>query len=238
MKDFREDVCDTPADISLLHLPFAMILLGISMVYDGVFISTNCKEIFDWYNVHIKNNPLEHIRENIFLIERPEDLCGDDSSTESAMVNLFSTLLSKGIEVESFVLLQPTSPFRTDDIVHKCLQAYYDNKELYTVFSASKNTPFNWKNKNGIFYPHYDFSNRKMRQKLGEDEFNWHEDGNVYVFSSHNLIVNNNRMTENAIAIENNTINSIQIDNYEEMDIARSMCNIEKVNLWMKTIVF
>ena len=86
--------------------------------------------------------------------------------------------------------------------------------------------------------PTYDFKERKMRQNLAVDEFNWHEDGSVYVFSSHSILSNNNRMTEHAFAIENNTINSIQIDNYDEMEMAKAISKIDKVDLWMKTVMF
>lgn len=206
--------------------------------YDRIYISTNSQEILNWHKDVVQNHPSEHVRENIFVIERPEHLCEDNSSTEAAILDAMKNLLANGIEIDDIVLLQPTSPFRTDDIVGKCVKAYYENKSRLTVFSASKNTPFNWKNQNGVFTPTYNFKERKMRQNLAEGEFNWHEDGNVYVFSSHSILSSNNRMTEHACAVENNTINSIQIDNYDEMEMAKAISKINKVDLWMKTIMF
>lgn len=206
--------------------------------YDKIFISTNSKEIIKWHQDVVKCHVSNHVRENIFLIERPEHLCEDNSSTEAAILDTIDNLFIKGIEVDDIVLLQPTSPFRTDNIIHKCIKKYYEKNGIFTVFTASKNTPFNWKNKDGLFVPSYNFKERKMRQNLTEDEFNWHEDGNVYIFSSHSILHNRNRMTENAIAIENNAINAIQIDNYDEMEISKAISRIDKVDAWMKTIVF
>jgi CMP-N,N'-diacetyllegionaminic acid synthase len=206
--------------------------------YDMVCISTNCDEIFYWYEHVIKKHFSEHLRNRIIVIKRPESMCQDRSSTEEAIIDCLSQLYLKGYEVDDIVLLQPTSPIRIDDIIYKCIQSYYNNHCRYTVFSASKNTPFNWCKNDDLFLPRYEFKDRKMRQDIEEKDFNWHEDGSVYVFSNHVITMSNNRMTDRTIAIENSTINSIQIDSNDDLDIVNALVNIERVNLWMKNIQF
>lgn len=206
--------------------------------YDSICISTNCQEILDWYDTYIKKHSCEHIRNNVVVLKRPEEICQDSSTTEDAVLNSLNQLVSRGIEVDDIVLLQPTSPIRTDDIIHKCIKYYYSNEYRHTVFSASKNTPFNWYKYDGLFMPKYEISKRKMRQDILEEDFNWHEDGSVYVFSANTILQSNNRMTSKTIAVENSTINSIQIDSYDDLEIIKSMVNIERVNQWMKNILF
>ena len=207
--------------------------------YDRIYISTNCELIFDWFDKKISNHPSEYISEKINIIKRPEYLCLDNSSTESALVHLYNELLIKGIETDTFVLLQPTSPFRTENIIKKCLKKYYEYSGIYSVFSSNKLSNFNWKvDENGMGRPIYDFTNRKMRQDLDKNEFQWHEDGNVYIFSSQQLLKYNNRMSEISIPVENNILNSFQIDSNEDFELCEAICNIEKVNLWLEKIRF
>lgn len=205
--------------------------------YDRIYISTNCEKIIKWYENNIMNNPSDYISEKVNLIIRPDHLCLDDSSTESALLHLYYELNNKGIELDDFVLLQPTSPFRLNDIIKKCVSAYNDNNKRYTVFTASKNTPFNWIYSNDKYaFPSYDYANRKRRQDLLNSEYNYHEDGNVYVFSSYQIVEYNNRMTQYSIPVENSKINSIQIDCEEEYNICKLIANTNEVSSWLQNI--
>lgn len=213
--------------------------LNVLGKYDRIYISTNCELIFEWFEKKITNNPSEYISEKINIIRRPEELCLDNSSTESAIDHLYRDLLGKGIELDTFVLLQPTSPFRIDNIIKKCIKKYNDYSGVYSVFSSNKFSIFNWKiDENGMGSPVYDFEHRKMRQDFINEDFQWHEDGNVYVFSSQQLLKYNNRMSGVSIPVENNILNSFQIDCDEDFELCEAICNIKRVDSWMKKIQF
>lgn len=209
--------------------------LKVMRHYDCIVVSTDCPIIKIWFNELSSKNK---IRERIYLRSRPEHLCGDESSTEAAMIDTYEYLCSNGIEIHNFVLLQPTSPFRTDDILQKSLNEFYNNECLIPVFTAQKNTPFIWRNKENILYsPGYPFSDRKMRQLLDKSEYIFHEDGNIYICSALNLLTDNNRLKEKSIIVENNFINSIQIDSQEDLDLCRFLSQKENINKWMKQIL-
>jgi N-acylneuraminate cytidylyltransferase len=197
---------------------------------DCIIISTNCEIIKKWFydNCNIFNN--------VYLRDRPIDLCGDKNSTESAMIDSFKYMEKNGHVIKNFVLLQPTSPFRTDNIISKCVSYFYDNGENSTVFTGSKHTPFFWKNIDGLFHPVYKISDRKMRQDIMDKDFYYHEDGNVYVFSADNLLYNSNRLTEKCLIVENSFINSIQIDTMEDFDMCVGIAKKERVLSWMNAL--
>ena len=199
---------------------------------DCIAISTDCPVIEMWFNELIKKN-----KDKIYLRLRPSNLCEDKSSTESAMIDTYKFLYTDGIEVSNFVLLQPTSPFRTDNILQKSLNEFYKNECLIPVFTAKKDTPFIWKNINDtLSSPDYPFNKRKMRQALNNSEYIFHEDGNVYICSVADLLANTNRLKEKSIVIENSFINSIQIDSEEDLDLCRFLSQKESISKWMTQI--
>lgn len=197
---------------------------------DCIVISTNCSIIKKWFYDHC------NIFNNVYLRDRPLDLCGDKNSTESAIIDSFNYMGTSGHSIKNFVLLQPTSPFRTDNIIPKCVNYFYNNGENNAVFTGSKHTPFFWKNSGDFFSSTYKISDRKMRQDIANEDFFYHEDGNVYVFSADNLLYTGNRLTEKCLIVENSIINSIQIDNIEDFDMCINLAKEEGVLSWMNAL--
>lgn len=197
---------------------------------DCIIISTNCNIIKNWF--HSNCNKFK----NVYLRDRPIDLCGDKSSTESALIDSLEYMKLNNNYIENFILLQPTSPFRLDGIISKCLNYFYDNGKKRSVFTGSKHTPFLWKNCGGFFSPIYEIGDRKMRQDIRSEDFYYHEDGNIYVFSADNLLYKNNRLTDECIVVENSFINSIQIDSIEDFNMCVNIAKEERVLSWMNAL--
>ena len=75
-----------------------------SCIFDRVFVSTDGTEI--------ANIAIEYGANVPFL--RPSELSQTDSSSVDVVIHLLSYLKDKAFEVKKFMLLQPTSPLRTD----------------------------------------------------------------------------------------------------------------------------
>lgn len=52
---------------------------------------------------------------------RPKELARDDATTMSVLRHIVDCMDGRDLYVEAFVLLEPTSPFRTPDIVDRCI---------------------------------------------------------------------------------------------------------------------
>ena len=132
---------------------------------DSIVISTNCETIKKWFYDYCNTF------DNVYLRERPSELCGDKNSTESAIIDSYKYIKKNGHNIKNFVLLQPTSPFRMGNIVSRCVNYFYDNGQKNTVFTGSKHTPFFWKNNGEFCSPIYKISERKMRQDIANKDF-------------------------------------------------------------------
>jgi CMP-N-acetylneuraminic acid synthetase len=75
-----------------------------------------------------------------------------------------------------------------------------------------------------------------MRQDIRNEDFYYHEDGNVYVFSADNLLYKNNRLTDECLVVENSFINSIQIDSIEDFNMCVNIAKEERVLSWMNAL--
>jgi len=73
------------------------------------------------------------------VIERPADLANDLATTQAVVRHALSTSLA----AEYFVLLQPTSPFRTGAHVTACIEAFFQSDaESAISVTEAKESPF------------------------------------------------------------------------------------------------
>jgi len=109
------------------------------------------------------------------VIERPDEISDDTSSTESALLHALNTIENKP---DIVVLLQCTSPLRRendiDNAINLVKEGGYDS-----ALSCCKDHNFFWKQTSNIASPvNYDPEDRKMRQNLDS----WYrENGSIYV---------------------------------------------------------
>tara|TARA_B100000963_G_C22518398_1_gene621818 strand:- start:418 stop:1044 length:627 start_codon:yes stop_codon:yes gene_type:complete len=95
---------------------------------------------------------------------RPKYLATDDSTT----ISVLNDLIDRHPDVDTIVVLQPTSPIRDKDLIDKCIRIYRDGgySNLATGFKCK--------------YKEYGSHNNLRRQDI--DGF-FYDDGNVYVLS-------------------------------------------------------
>ncbi len=101
-----------------------------SSFLDAIYCSTNDTEIADECRQH-----------NCNVIERPEQFALDTSPTIEAVMHAVQTLQSRGENYDYMILLQPTSPLRTNADIDGIIKHVIDNN-LPSGVSIHK-IPFN-----------------------------------------------------------------------------------------------
>jgi CMP-N-acetylneuraminic acid synthetase len=163
---------------------------------------------------------------NIFFIKRPNYLCNDKSTTESAIkhaINYFPKFFNK--DETSIVLLQPTSPLRTALDINKAIKEFEKGK-LDCLFSAFSSKYSFWKRSSltlkSVNYSYKNF-NDKSKQKLFIIE-----NGAIYIFKYKGFVKFKNRLFGKIGYSLMSKMNSLEIDYPEEIEIFKSYLKYNK----------
>jgi CMP-N-acetylneuraminic acid synthetase len=90
-----------------------------------------------------------------------------------------------------------------------------------SLLTVQKYTPFFWRknNETQTTSPTYSLKNRPMRQELTEDDFYYHDNGNVYITKMHKYLENKIRVSGSVFLHETSNYESMQIDTQEDFDL-------------------
>lgn len=113
----------------------------------------------------------------LVIIDRPENLCAADASTEDAVKH---ALGQTGSSYEFVVLLQPTSPARKDSLIDACIRQLDCHSDFDAILTCSEHTPFFFNRFGKVLKP-IDDNRRVPRQRLMPWQMYLHDNGNVYV---------------------------------------------------------
>ena len=164
---------------------------GYPLIYHSINYAKQSK-LVDEVIVSTDSHEIKKIAEgyNSSIVDRPENISRDDSSTELAIKHIINEL---NIHSDSIiVLLQPTSPIRPIGVLDKMLVNFV-NENFDSMVSISPCHPLNWKLKSDELICQYDYENRPMRQQFKKDDFIYDENGSVYIFNPKLIIKNNNK---------------------------------------------
>jgi N-acylneuraminate cytidylyltransferase len=199
-----------------------------SEVFTKIYVSSNGYEILNCAKNIAKNANATDI---VQCVVRPDCISGDRSTTESAVGHLLGQMECN--DSDFIYILQPTSPFRHKDLIYN----FYENFKksgCHSGFTANAVTPFLWNRGK----PQYDIFKRKMRQDLFDDEFFYHEDGNIFAFQKHIFKSFHNRLDINPFIYETNEIQSLQIDTQFDLDYCSYICEKDLgVAEWINSLV-
>lgn len=67
---------------------------------------------------------------------RPKELASDTASTESVLIHAYEYLLKTGLNINSLILLQPTSPFRIIQDLLSAVEIFNSGKYISSVLSV------------------------------------------------------------------------------------------------------
>ena len=161
--------------------------------------------------------------EKLYYVQRPEEICGPQASTESAMIHAYEIAKSNyDIDADIIVLLQPTSPVRKGKLVSRCLEQF-EKVKADSLFTANGMTPFFWRIENGRTIPLYDYKNRPMRQNVRDDEILWHDNGNIYITARDVLVREQCRLGGKIEIFPTDEFESVQIDTENELTMVEKI---------------
>lgn len=173
-----------------------------SLVVDVVYVSTDSYEI-----ASVSSSAGAEI------IKRPDDISGDTATSESALIHAYNHIVSLGINPNSIVFPQVTSPVReASDIKSAMIQ--FNESSADSLFSAAKLDDFCvWNDTTSITY---DYINRGRRQ---DKTPLYLENGSFYIFKPEILLNTNNRLGGNIVKYIMPMWKSFEIDSPEDIQI-------------------
>lgn len=167
-----------------------------SKIIDDVYISTDSNEYED---IAIKSGALS-------LGLRPSNLSLDSTTTQEVIINFLEN--DKVKNVTHIVLLQPTSPIRTVDLVDRAISVSLDtNQSVVSVAKVEDPHPFKLKKIiNDKLVPFIENTNSEInRQSL---PLAYELTGSIYVTTKKNILERNSFFSESTIPIiQENFIN-------------------------------
>ena len=214
-----------------------------SKYVDRVVVSSNCDNVYSHLDKFAKReldlcrcNRVTPSSKMPFFIKRPEEISGDLSKNEEALIHSIQYLKDKDNEEFDIVInLQPTSPCRLDFLLDRCIIKY--NEGSYdSLLTAIKITPFLWQKINGKWEYNVDKNgccNRKMRQEFLEDdensEFLMHDNGNIFISNVKMLLETKCRVGSNPCVFETDKLNSLQIDEEFDFELIENMAKVRNL---------
>lgn len=149
---------------------------------------------------------------------RPPELANDDSLMSDVILYLINKY---SLEDNHLVLLQPTSPLRSDENIKNAIKKYEMNN-YDMVFSITKKDPSTLKYgtlENDEFIPlkdaKYCFQNRQDLPEV------YAPNGAIYVFSASSFLIDRNFPLNNIGTIVMNKELSLDIDNFDDLTAAK-----------------
>ena len=163
---------------------------------------------------------------------RPKDLA-QDRTLQLDVIKHAVTLLSENFNMkfDSIMLLQPTSPFRSRELIVKSYDYFckYNADTLITISDVSKFAPSTKYLAEKSLLPDLFqlelLSEEKQKQKQGtlrqDFEQIWWRNGSIYIFNTATLINSNSLYGGKTIGMPTNSVESINIDTPEDLALAK-----------------
>jgi len=148
---------------------------------------------------------------------RPCKLASDESTTESAIVHMLEFFNTEKYITDIVVLLQPTSPMRSDGIIDKSIE-YFLETNADSLFTAVRCSQFIWEC-GGDILPRafYDFKKRPRRQDNIKNQY-FLENGSIYITKKELYINENNRLGGKIVMFEMRDNELTEIDTKEDWE--------------------
>jgi len=157
------------------------------------------------------------------VIDRPEHLAGDTTSTEAVLMHLL-----RDMDYEIGVLLQCTSPLRKPDDIDNAIMKLMKN-DYDSLLSVCQDHHFYWNKLNSHCKPiNYEPNNRPRRQDIAPEDIYYQENGSIYVFTKKCFDTYSNRLGGHTGMYEMEPKYSIEIDIELDFILIEAIMNWEK----------
>jgi len=147
------------------------------------------------------------------VIKRPDKIATDNATSESALLHFADQVK----DFDIIIFLQATCPFVIDADINDALMLM---EKFDSVISVSKFDQFLWVGSKAT----YDLNNRKRRQNR---EQTFVETGSLFATTRQNLLRSQNRISGKIGFVEVPKWRSIDIDTYEDLELARKIMHFE-----------
>ncbi|MCH5224934.1 MAG: acylneuraminate cytidylyltransferase family protein [Muribaculaceae bacterium] len=180
---------------------------------DVVFVSTDSPDIAAEAGKHDVETP--------FL--RPLELASDSASTYSVIIHVLEEFHRRGTDFDRVILLQPTSPFRTEEDIKKATQLWRPGIDMVVSVCLSKSNPYyNLFEEDGdgflkISKGDGEFTRRQDAPKV------WEYNGAVYVMSVASLLKRPINRFKKVILYEMPSSRSLDLDTPNDWALAESL---------------
>jgi N-acylneuraminate cytidylyltransferase len=152
------------------------------------------------------------------IIDRPAEISGDKSSSEAALLHALEVIGERyGLEPETVVFLQATSPLRKPGDIDRAIHLFRQEQadSLISVTRADDLTI--WEQRDQAWRSvNFDYLNRGMRQ---ERPSQYIENGSIYLFTPSVLRQFGNRIGKKLTVYPMEFWQTWEIDTIEEVDL-------------------
>ena len=208
-REFKKKNLKTINDLSLFEI--AILNAKKSKLIDEIYLSSDSDEI-------LKKGK----KFNINVVRRKKSLCNYNTTANSVILDFIKNNLFNQCKEQDFIIvyLQPTSPFRNKYHIDESIKLYFKNK-LRTLVSVNENKNFfksfylSNKSLNPYFDSKFITKNRQNFKKI------YSPNGAIYIFYCSDFLRNNKINFVNSGYYLMNKIDSIDIDNKEDYELAK-----------------
>lgn len=187
-----------------------------------VVVSSNCNHVKEATEAFCQ----EFDTNDILYVERPDELATSTSINEEALLHAVQFYEEyKNIQLDVVLNLQPTSPVRINGLVDDCIERFYDS-DADSLLTVDKHTPFFWQITSYGPEPKYDILNRPMRQDIRDEDWMYHDNGNIYITKMDVLVSKMCRTGDSPFLFETDSYQSLQIDTEEDFQLIEKMAEV------------
>ena len=161
-------------------------------------------------------------KDDVDIVRRPPELATDEAPTEPCIVHAVKKVAEVSREPlpDFVILLQPTSPYRGEGLLRRCIYELESNDadSLLTVGDCPINL---WKSENGNASPMQDMTERPRRQDVKMCDRRYFENGSVYITRTSILMETMNRIGGKTRLMPTSRAESVDVDSIEDLTLIR-----------------
>ena len=193
------------------------------LLYYSINQIKKCKNIFDDVICSTDNLKIKQfvIKQGIEVIDRPNDISQDDSTTDSSIMHCINKMKKTKKKIpEIIVLFQPTSPFVIQDHIFGVLEKMIDNPNTDSVQTICKVDHHNHAyNQREIIKDNVNFIFKKKRLKYynKQKKPDFYKLGNLICFKTKSFLKKNNIFGDNSLGYIIPEKYSMDIDSMEDV---------------------
>jgi len=171
---------------------------------DSIWVNSDCPNIIEFSK-----------RKGLKTLVRPENLALDSTPTVDVLKFHINYFKKKNIACDAIILLQPTNPFREDNLLKIAIEKFEESKRnSLATFSISKKKL--GKLEDGFFIP----INYSPGQRSQDIKSSYFENGLIYITKCESIL-SGKVITEDVYPLINNSIEAtVDIDNLEDFKFA------------------